>query len=125
MSNGNQPVLLVQFRPAWGEQAFLRFAGISHCVNNARFPLSTAAGRLPQLQTCGKIIPQEEILRHLASVDNGRWDLDSRCGLTTEEKAQAAGFDSIIRNDLDLALDWSRWGDYKVSYIQTLSPTSG
>ena len=114
MSQSKQPFLLVQFKPAWAEQAFMRFAGIEHCVDNSRFPFSTAAGNFPQLQSCGVIVPQEEIIRHLSSIEGGIWDLDSRCGLTTSEKAYVIGFESLVRSELALALEWSCWGDLKV-----------
>lgn len=44
------PLVLAQFRPAWGEQAYLRLCGVRHHVENARFPFSASAGELPQLK---------------------------------------------------------------------------
>lgn len=99
-------VALVQFRPAWAEQAYLRWAGIAHVVENWSQPWSSSAGELPQLHGKDRsIVPSREIIRYLRGVS----DLDEK--LSDGQRAQLAGFESLIRNDLRVALEWSRWAD--------------
>ncbi|GBG25895.1 Metaxin-1 [Hondaea fermentalgiana] len=106
MAGGSAQVALVQFRPAWAEQAYLRWAKIAHVVENWSQPWSSSAGTLPQLHGKDRsIVPSREIIRYLRDVEN----LDAK--LSDAQRAQLAGFESLIRNDLHIALEWSRWAD--------------
>jgi glutathione S-transferase len=102
------PLLLAQFRPAWSAQAYLRLARVAHVVENWSTPFALAAGELPTLRTPCAIVPEEEVLRHLAE---HYVDLDALCCLNQGERAQALAFESLLRNELGAALEWSRWGD--------------
>jgi len=71
---------------------------------------------MPQLRTRDAIVPDQEILGYLkASVV----DLDVTAGLTKAELAQSVGFESLVRNELSLALKWSRWGEDEHFYRVT------
>jgi len=96
---------VVQFRPAWCVQAYLRICKIPNHVENRRFPGTAAGGPLPQLHCGDRIVPKDEGLRYIRE---NYHDLNSQ--LSNVENAQATAFESLVVNDLEQALEWSRWG---------------
>ncbi|CAM9223541.1 unnamed protein product [Chrysoparadoxa australica] len=87
---------LTQFRPAWKEQAFLRFAGLEHRLVNSKFPSSYTTGSYPSLTDAHNMVPAEAILSH---IKNKLHDLDEN--LTEEEQAEVMAYQSVVQQQLD------------------------
>ena len=124
-------VLLVQHRPAWKEQAFLRFAKIPHRVENCAFPF--AAGDSPSVLTPEDRTVQKKTRATLDSLDITSGDLpkifdrrnvaasvhtmsymmshlcDLDVGLNQRQKGQVIAFSTLVESVLDTILLQSRW----------------
>mmetsp|Transcript_4526 Transcript_4526/g.6062 ORF Transcript_4526/g.6062 Transcript_4526/m.6062 type:complete len:336 (-) Transcript_4526:880-1887(-) len=105
-SNGRDKVVILQFRPAWDVQAYLRFCGIRHHIENCSLPRVETTGKLPQLRDANCLIPATDIFDFLSAK---YVNMDKR--LSELEKAQTTSLRSLILNDLEYALQWSYWGD--------------
>ncbi|KAG5189875.1 hypothetical protein JKP88DRAFT_267124 [Tribonema minus] len=100
----SNPPVLIQFRPAWTEQAYLRFSGIPHRLENSRFASSEVTGTYPQLQDGHFLLPGGAIVQHLTTY---RRDLDSN--LTGLERADAVAFAAVVKDVLAPLLEAIRW----------------
>jgi Glutathione S-transferase N-terminal domain len=92
---GQPPPTLTQFRPAWTEQAYLRFAGVPYALENSRFADSAVTGPYPQFRDGSFCLPAAEVLGHLACY---RRDLDHTLG--AEERADSVAFAALVREQL-------------------------
>mmetsp|Transcript_8500 Transcript_8500/g.10749 ORF Transcript_8500/g.10749 Transcript_8500/m.10749 type:complete len:342 (+) Transcript_8500:70-1095(+) len=106
-------LVLLQFRPSWGVQAYLRFTGLRHHVENCNFPSVGTTGELPQLRDGKSLIPKKDIMDYLLQKSN------ADKGLSATERAQAIALRSLVANDLEWALQWSYWGDNEHYFRET------
>jgi Glutathione S-transferase N-terminal domain len=90
LGNGSSPLTLIQFRPAWMIQAYLRFAGIPYRLENSKHA-STSSSAYPQLQDGNFLLPSANILGHLVRY---RRDLDAN--LTAQEVAEGSAFGTLL-----------------------------
>jgi hypothetical protein len=59
-------IVLVQFRPAWDLQAYLRFARLPYTVLDSRYASTAATGELPQLRHDRALVNGRHALAYLA-----------------------------------------------------------
>jgi hypothetical protein len=124
-------VLIVQYRPAWKEQAYLRFARIPHRIENCVYPF--AAGDSPSVLTPEDKLISSKTRELLDSIDITTSDLpkifDRRniatsthtisymsshlCNLDsdldTQQMAQVMAFSTLVERTLNVILVQSRW----------------
>ena len=126
-----QDILLVQHRPAWKEQAFLRFAQIPHRVENCAYPF--AAGDSKTVLTAEEKLKAAKTQPPFDSVDITAGDLpkifDRRnvassahtisymsshlcnldADLNAQQVAQVYAFTTLVERTLNAILIQSRW----------------
>ena len=76
------PVELVQYRPAWAAQCFLRMAGVRHVLTNVAYPESDATGPYPAAQHGFNLLRARDIIPVLSRVP--RWNIDAH--LTAKQR---------------------------------------
>ena len=94
-NTSTEPLVLVQFQPAWAEQAYLRFAGIPYLVENSRLHDSANTGCYPQLMDGHFLMPARAILEH---IKQHRCDLDA--DLSRDELADSVAFAAVVQEQL-------------------------
>jgi Glutathione S-transferase N-terminal domain len=94
-NTSTEPLLLVQFQPAWAEQAYLRFAGIPYLVENSRLHDSANTSCYPQLMDGHFLLPARAILEH---IKQHRCDLDA--DLSPDELADSVAFAAVVQEQL-------------------------
>jgi hypothetical protein len=100
----SDPPTLVQFRPAWTEQAYLRFAEIPHRVENTPHAENAVSGAYPQLRDGHFLLPSRDVIDHLKSY---RKDIDD--SLTPLQVAESNAMACMVREELGFLLEALRW----------------
>ena len=86
------PVELVQYRPAWGAQCFLRMAGVRHVLTNVGYPESDASGPYPAAHYGFNLLRAGDIIPVLSRVP--RWDLDAH--LTAKQRGAQEALAALV-----------------------------
>eukprot|EP00752_Nemacystus_decipiens_P005712 g5170.t1 len=110
-------MVVMQFRPAWEIQAYLRFARLPYRVENTRYAGSAATGMFPALMDGQFMLPGEDTAAHVA---RRRTDLDSALG--PEEKAEARAFSMLVREGLQPLLRVMRYRGHEGEIRHTVHP---
>eukprot|EP00903_Cladosiphon_okamuranus_P009979 g9465.t1 len=110
-------MVVMQFRPAWEMQAYLRFARLPYRVENTRYAGSAATGLFPALMDGQFVLPSEDTAGHVA---RRRADLDSSLG--AKEKAEARAFKVLVREGLQPLLRVMRYRGDEGEIRHTVHP---
>ncbi|CAM9600857.1 unnamed protein product [Pylaiella littoralis] len=110
-------MVVVQLRPAWEIQAYLRFAGLPYRVENARYAGSAATGLYPALMDGQFALPADGAAGHVA---RRRKDLDS--ALSSVQKAESQAFSMLVREGLQPLLRVMRYRGGEGEIRETVHP---
>lgn len=110
------PFTVLQFRPAWGLQLYLRFVRCPYVVRNLEYPSLETAGRLPVLVDGQCILPEEDAFGYLCE-HYPALDLDGK--LSGAKRTQVAAFQAVVRETLAPALGASRYRDER-NFVQNV-----
>lgn len=113
----NHPLILLQFRPAFALQLYLRFVRAPYVVRNLEYPFIETAGRLPVLIDGQFIIPEDDALAYLREHYPSTLDLDNK--LSGAKRAQVAAFHALVSEKLAPALGASRYRDER-NFVQNV-----
>lgn len=113
----NHPFILLQFRPAFALQLYLRFVRAAYVVRNLEYPSIETAGRLPVLIDGQYIVPEDDALAYLREHYPSTFDLDSK--LSGAKRAQVAAFHALVSEKLVPALGASRYRDER-NFVQNV-----
>eukprot|EP00904_Undaria_pinnatifida_P012904 jgi/Undpi1/8744/HiC_scaffold_25.g11206.m1 len=108
---------VVQFRPAWEMQAYLRFARLPYRVENSRYAGSAASGLYPALMDGNFVLPGENATLH---VSRRRINLDAK--LSEGEKANSLVTSYLVRGGLQPLLRVLRYSASDSEVSQTVHP---
>jgi metaxin len=111
-----QPFVILQFRPAFALQLYLRFVRAPYIVKNLEYPSIETAGRLPVLKDGHFILPEEDVLTYFRE-QYPTLDLDAK--LSGGKRAQVGAFVSLVQEKLVPALRASRYRDEK-NFVQNV-----
>ena len=81
-------LVLYQFRPDWGVQAYLRFARIPHHIENSQSPEIAATGELPAVRDGDFLVGKDGLIEHFREHHADLDDCD-HTNPSEEEKADA------------------------------------
>jgi len=113
----NHPFILLQFRPAFALQLYLRFVRAPYVVRNLEYPSIETAGRLPVLIDGQYIVPEDDALAYLREHYPSTLDLDGK--LSGAKRAQVAAFHALVSEKLAPALGASRYRDER-NFVQNV-----
>ncbi|GAB5032214.1 metaxin 1 [Nannochloropsis oceanica] len=116
-AEGKQPLILLQFRPAFALQLYLRFVRAPYVVRNLEYPFLETAGRLPVLIDGQFIIPEDDALAYLREHYPSSLDLDSK--LSGAKRAQVSALHALVSEKLAPALGASRYRDER-NFVQNV-----
>ena len=138
-----EDVLITQYRPAWQEQAYLRFAKIPHRVENCAFPIaagdeavksvilekktgdsnSITASDLPKIIDRHNVASSANTLSYMSS---HLCNLDTN--LDPSQNAQVIAFTTLVQKTLNIILLQSRWvgwvGDWSSQSLCSYASTA-
>ena len=103
-------VHLIQYRPSYSVQAYLRFANIHFSVENSDYPCNLSTGQFPQLHHSSttssklRIVAARDIIDHLRKHVA---DLDE--GLTPPQQNLSRLLEILVIEKLGVSLLYSRW----------------
>lgn len=69
LSRGDHQAIVFQHRPSFAPQAYLRFLGIDHHIENCPYPSTSPRGAFPHLQLADRLVPARHIVPFLSRID--------------------------------------------------------
>lgn len=110
------PFVLLQFRPAFALQLYLRFVRAPYVVRNLEYPVLETVGQLPVLMDGHFLLPEEDALGYLRE-HYPALDLDAK--LSGARRAQVLALHALVREKLAPAVGASRYRDER-NFVQNV-----